>query len=101
MKLMLDYIYKNFAEQIGVTEIAQAADVSTRECTRCFKRTVDRTPVRFLIEYRAQMAASLLLGTGKSISEIAEKCGFMSDSYFSKIFREIYKCTPREYRKEN
>ena len=35
------------------------------------------------------------------ISEIAEKCGFMSDSYFSKIFREIYQCTPREYRKEN
>ena len=101
MKLMLDYVYKNYAEQIGVTEIARAASVSTRECTRCFKRMVDRTPVRFLIEYRAQMAASLLLGTGHSISEIAEKCGFMSDSYFSKIFREIYKCTPREYRKAN
>lgn len=101
MKLMLDYVYKNYAEQIGVTEIARAASVSTRECIRCFKRMVDRTPVRFLIEYRAQMAASLLLGTGHSISEIAEKCGFMSDSYFSKIFREIYKCTPREYRKAN
>lgn len=101
MKLMLDYVYKNYAEQIGVTEIARAASVSTRECTRCFKCMVDRTPVRFLIEYRAQMAASLLLGTGHSISEIAEKCGFMSDSYFSKIFREIYKCTPREYRKAN
>ena len=101
MKLMLDYVYKNYAEQIGVTEIARAASVSTREGTRCFKRMVDRTPVRFLIEYRAQMAASLLLGTGHSISEIAEKCGFMSDSYFSKIFREIYKCTPREYRKAN
>ena len=37
----------------------------------------------------------------KLIPEIAEKCGFMSDSYFSKIFREIYKCTPREYRKAN
>ena len=94
-------VYKNYGDQIGVTEIAQAAGVSSRECTRCFKRTVDRTPVRFLIEYRAQMAASLLLGTGMSISEIAEKCGFMSDSYFSKIFREIYQCTPREYRKEN
>ena len=100
MKLMLDYVYKNYGDQIGVTEIAQAAGISSRECTRCFKRTVDRTPVRFLIEYRAQMAASLLLGTGMSVSEIAEKCGFMSDSYFSKIFREIYKCTPREYRKE-
>ena len=100
MKQMLDFVYNHYAEQIGVTEIAQAAGVSSRECTRCFRRTVDRTPIRFLIEYRAQMAASLLLATGQSISEIAEKCGFMSDSYFSKIFREIYECTPREYRKE-
>ena len=99
MKCMLNFIYENYADQIGVQEIAQAADLSPRECTRCFKRSVSRTPVRFLIEYRAQMAASLLLGTGQNISEIAENCGFMSDSYFSKAFREIYKCTPREYRK--
>lgn len=101
MKLMLNFIYEHYADQIGVQEIAQAADLSLRECTRCFKRSVSRTPVRFLIEYRAQMAASLLLGTGQTISEIAEKCGFLSDSYFSKAFREIYKCTPREYRKGN
>ena len=94
-----DSSIQNYADQIGVQEIAQAADLSPRECTRCFKRSVSRTPVRFLIEYRAQMAASLLLGTGQNISEIAENCGFMSDSYFSKAFREIYKCTPRDYRK--
>jgi AraC-like DNA-binding protein len=33
------------------------------------------------------------------VSEIAAKSGFTSDSYFSKIFRETYSCTPREYRK--
>lgn len=101
MKLMLDYIYKNYADQIDVSEIAGAAGISPRECTRCFKRSVNRTPVRFLIEYRAQMAAALLLKTGQTISEIAANCGFMSDSYFSKIFREIYNSTPRDYRKEN
>lgn len=99
MKLMLNYIYDNYAEQIGVPEIAQAAGVGPRECTRCFRRSVSRTPVRFLIEYRIQMAAVLLLSTDQSVSEIAAKCGFMSDSYFSKIFREIYNYTPRDYRK--
>ena len=99
MKLMLNYIYDNYADQIGVPEIAQAAGVSPRECTRCFRRSVSLTPVRFLIEYRIQMAAVLLLRTGQSVSEIAANCGFMSDSYFSKIFREIYNCTPRDYRK--
>ena len=99
MKLMLNNIYDNYADQIGVTEIAQAAGLSPRECSRCFKRSVSLTPARFLIEYRAQMAAVLLLQTELGVSEIAGRCGFMSDSYFSKTFREIYNCTPRDYRK--
>ena len=99
MKLMLNYIYNNYEDQIGVPEIAQAAGVSPRECARCFRRSVSLTPVRFLIEYRIQMAAVLLLRTDQSVSEIAANCGFLSDSYFNKIFREIHQCTPREYRK--
>ncbi len=101
MKLMLHFIYANHMEQIGLTEIAETAGISARECTRCFKRSINRSPVRFLIEYRTQMAAAMLLQTGKGISEIAAACGFMSDSYFGKIFRELYGCSPREYRKLN
>ena len=99
MKQMLQYIYAHYMEPIGLPEIADAAGISPRECTRCFRRAIDRPPVRFLIEYRAQMAAMKLSRTGDSISSIAEQCGFLSDSYFGKVFREIYGCTPREYRK--
>ena len=99
MKQMLQYIYGHYMEPVGLPEIAEAAGISPRECTRCFRRAIDRPPVRFLIEYRAQMAAMKLSRTGDSISAIAEQCGFLSDSYFGKVFKEIYGCTPREYRK--
>ena len=100
MKLMLPYIYRHFSEPISLEEIAGAAGISARECTRCFRRAINRPPVRFLIEYRAQMAAMMLSRTDESISSIAEQCGFVSDSYFGKTFREIYGCTPRDYRKK-
>ncbi len=100
MKQMLPYVYAHYMEQIGLAEIAAAAGISTRECTRCFRRSINLSPVRFLTEYRAQMAAMKLSRTGDSISTIAEQCGFLSDSYFGKVFREIYGCTPREYRKK-
>lgn len=99
MKLMLPFIYEHYMDPVGLPEIAGAAGISTRECTRCFRRSIDRTPIHFLTEYRAQMAAMKLSRTGDSISSIAEQCGFLSDSYFGKVFREIYGCTPREYRK--
>lgn len=101
MKQMLQYIYANYSEPVGLDEIAAAAGISPRECTRCFNRAISKPPVRFLIEYRAQMAAMRLERTDDSISSIAGQCGFVSDSYFGKIFRDIYSCTPREYRKKH
>lgn len=100
MKHMLQYIYEHYSEAIGVDEIAAAAGISPRECSRCFRRSISRSPVRYLIEYRSQMAAMMLERTGDSISLIAEHCGFVSDSYFGKTFKDIYGCTPREYRKK-
>ena len=100
MKQMLQFVYEHYNEAIGLEDIARAASISTRECSRCFRREIGRPPVRFLIEYRAQMAAMMLGRTNSTISAIAEKCGFVSDSYFGKIFRDIYGCTPREYRRK-
>jgi len=99
MKVMLQYIYAHYSEPVTLDDIAATAGISTRECARCFRRAINRPPVRFLIEYRAQMAAMMLIRTDNSISSIAEQCGFVSDSYFGKIFKEIYSCTPRDYRK--
>lgn len=101
MKLMLQFIYANYSEPLGLEEISGAAGISPRECTRCFQRSIGRPPIRFLIEYRAQMAAMRLERTDDSISSIAEYCGFVSDSYFGKIFKDIYGCTPRDYRKKH
>ena len=100
MKQMLQFIYAHYSEPIGLEDVADTAGISPRECTRCFRRAISRSPVRFLIEYRAQMAAMMLARTDDTISSISEKCGFTSDSYFGKIFREIYGCTPRDYRKK-
>ena len=101
MKLMLQYIYTHYSEPLGLEEIAAAAGISPRECTRSFQRSINRPPIRFLIEYRAQMAAMRLERTDDSISSIAERCGFVSDSYFGKTFKDIYGCPPRDYRKKH
>ena len=101
MKFMLQYIYAHYSEPLGLEEIAGAAGISPRECTRCFQRSINRPPIRCLIEYRAQMAAMRLERTDDSISTIAEQCGFVSDSYFGKTFKDIYGCPPRDYRKKH
>ncbi len=96
---MLDFIHTNYANDITLTEIAKVVDVSERECLRCFQRTIQFSPMQYLLKYRITRGAELLLNNPThSISEISTQCGFDSPSNFSKMFKRFYNCTPREYR---
>jgi AraC-like DNA-binding protein len=98
LKLMTRYIKEHCGEKLTLEDIAAAADISTRECTRCFARCINTSPIVYLTQTRLSMAADLLSGSAKSIIEISEECGFSSPSYFGKVFREAMGCTPKEYR---
>ena len=50
---------------------------------------------------RIQTAKELLSSTNFPISDIAYEVGFSDYSYFTKVFKEEVRCTPREFRKNN
>jgi AraC-like DNA-binding protein len=97
---MISYIHENFSEKLTLEEIAASASVSTRECLRCFRDSIHQSPMDYLIEHRVRTAQKLLTATNLSITDIALRCGFNSNSYFTKIFHRICGKTPNAYRKE-
>ena len=99
LKLMMQYIHTHYMEKLTLEEIASAANISVRECSRCFNRCINESPVHYLNAYRLRMATRMLLSSQESILTIGENCGFSSGSYFSKVFFETMGCTPGEYRK--
>lgn len=101
MKLMIQYIHANYMEKITLEDIANSANIGSRECTRCFQRNLETSPMRFLTEYRVSIAAQRLLQSNDSILFISEDCGFHSGSYFGKVFYDIMGCTPTKYRKDH
>lgn len=98
LKDMVNFIHENYMHKITIQNIARAANISERECSRCFHRCLNISPANYLNHYRISMSAKMLLGTAGSILEICQSCGFSSSSYFGKLFRETMGCTPREYR---
>lgn len=99
MKKMLTFIHVHFAETITLTDIAKAADISQRECLRCFKKTVQLSPMQYVLKYRLMQGAAMLTqGISISIAEIAGLCGFDSPSHFSNLFKRMYLKTPKQYR---
>ncbi|MDQ8734532.1 helix-turn-helix domain-containing protein [Paenibacillus sp. LHD-38] len=66
-----------------------------------FKHATGLPPTQYVIQFRINRAKDDLLFTNLSITEIAEKHGFSSLHYFSKIFRKLNGLSPREYREGN
>ena len=97
IKQMIQYIEEHYGDKVLLEDIASAAGVSGRECSRCFSRTVKMSPIDYLNRYCVRMAAGRIVETGDPIGLIAEECGFTSDSYFGKMFKSIMGCSPRDY----
>lgn len=100
MKQMMNYIHEHFSEKIYLEDIASTAGISTRECSRCFKRQISQSPMDYLNQYRIRVAAELLKSTRKPVSLIGEECGFSSDSYFGRTFKQYMAQSPRDYRRK-
>ena len=58
---------------------------------------LDQTPTLFIRSIRMEQAARLLREGQLSVSEVAERTGFSSASYFSRLFQKTYGCNPSEY----
>lgn len=98
MKHMLDYIHQHYSEPLTVERIANAGQVSRRECYRCFQASLSQSPGKYLNLFRLSTAAYLLANTSQSLACICEQCGFNNLSYFGKLFRKQYGTTPGQFR---
>lgn len=100
IKLMIGFIQSHYMEKISLNDISMAANISVRECNRCFSRCLSQSPNNYLMKYRLSKACKMLIYSSDSITTISENCGFNSSSYMGKLFSDTFNCTPKEYRKK-
>lgn len=82
----------------NVEKLSEDIGMSRGHLYRKVKELTGVSPVEFLRHYRLKKAADMLLQHNMSVSEICYAVGFSSPAYFTKCFREYYKCTPSEYK---
>lgn len=90
-------IEENLAdEQFGVTELAEAMNMSRSNLLRKVKKATNLSVSQLINEVRLKRAMALLRTTGLNVSEVSHQVGFNSTSYFIKCFREYYGYPPGE-----
>lgn len=96
---VLKFINDNLHQAVTLEQLANIAYMSENSFSRYFRRRMKKNFSQYLQEQRIHKACTLLLQTGRTISDISDLCGYRSPSYFSQVFRSHLKKSPFEYRK--
>lgn len=94
----IDYVIENHARPLRVGELAARCGLSLAQFERRMKRIFHLSANQYLIKRRVDHAARLLVGTPRSIADIAQAAGFSDQSAISRVFRQTTGFTPRQYR---
>lgn len=96
----LEYLREHYAEKILISTLSSVVHVCDDRLIRLFKEVTGETPVSHLLNLRLEASLKLLSSTGLSIAEIADRTGFGSAAYMTRVFRQKLNTTPGKYRRK-
>ncbi|MBD2869139.1 response regulator transcription factor [Paenibacillus arenilitoris] len=95
------YIENHYMEDCSLTEVAGVVHLSHNYFSNMFKKEKGESFVNYVTSVRMDKAKILLCNTTMKISEIAESVGYDDPNYFTTVFKQFVKQSPREYRKQS
>lgn len=91
----IQYIADHFSDvDISVNSVARSIGVSPKYLSRIFKEETGLEMNKFITNKRLTLADALMLDKQMNIQQIAEKCGFSSPYYFSRVYKKYNTVPP-------
>ncbi|MWB92880.1 helix-turn-helix domain-containing protein [Flavobacterium sp. GA093] len=98
IKELSDLIKANPEEAFTIKTLSKKSGLSPNKLQEGFKMIHNRTVNDYITHMRVLKAEILIRTSDLNISEIVYCIGFTSRSYFSKIFKEKFNCSPKDYK---
>lgn len=97
--IALDYIEKNYKEEISLEDVARQVNLSANYFSRLFK---SKTGINFsdkILTFRMEKAKEILRDTDYNIKDVTYMVGYVDPNYFTKLFKKYTGRNASEYRK--
>lgn len=98
LRLVLEYIEPNLADDVSITTLAGLAGCSTYHFARGFRASMGVPPHRHVLARRIALAQELLGQGDLSLSAVAQACGFSAQGHLTTAFRREVGLPPGQWR---
>lgn len=99
IKTVLSYITDHYHEKLYVQDLASQVNMNEQYFCSFFKRSIGKTPIDYINDYRLNKVIRLLETGDAQITEICLECGFNNMGNFQRLFKRKTGITPLQYRK--
>ena len=101
IKKVHDYLTQNLSKRITIEELSKQFAMNPTTLKTVFKDVYGSSLAAHIKEHRMEKAAELLVQSQLPVNQIAQEIGYESQSKFSAVFKDFYKCSPMEYKKKH
>lgn len=103
-RILDDYFHSDLPRRKGIPTAKYCADkmnLSVNYLSDMLRKDTGKSTLEHIQLRLVEVAKETLLGTQKSVSEVAYELGFEYPQYFSRLFKKRVGMTPNEYRAAN
>jgi AraC-like DNA-binding protein len=97
LRWVREQVHERLADRWTVARMAKLAKLGENRFAVLYRECFGVSPVEDLIQTRLHHAEWLLTNRHTTVTEAAERSGFQSIHYFSRLFRRRVGCPPSEY----
>lgn len=95
---IIRYIDENYALAISNKMLGELFSYHPNYINKVFKENIGQSLHNYILNVRLEKSIEFIKDNSLTLGEVAQRCGFCSQAYFTKKFREKYKTTPYKFK---
>jgi AraC-like DNA-binding protein len=100
IRAMVDRVARECHRPWTLSEMASSCGLGRTRFSQLLARLTGDTPITLMHRLRVERARVMLRETDLSVTQIAQRCGFVTSQYFARVFGAMTGRTPRDFRSD-
>jgi AraC family transcriptional regulator len=98
LRRVIERMRADLCIDLDLKTLAAESGYSRNHFLRMFRTATNFSPHQYLLRLRIEKSQALMKSSALRLIDIAESCGFTSQSQFSRVFKQVVGVTPKQYR---